>query len=79
MKYLKLIASKINEASYITCADFILAALGWCVYNLARHQECQNKCREEVQEILGDRNNVTWYLLRRMKITRIYVKIDEFR
>ena len=41
--------------------DSTASSLSWSLYNLAKHQEHQDKCREEIQQFWGDRQNITWY------------------
>ena len=40
--------------------DTTASGISWCLYNLATHQTYQERCRQEVQEVLQDRNEVTW-------------------
>ncbi|XP_015421699.1 PREDICTED: cytochrome P450 4F12-like [Myotis davidii] len=35
--------------------DTTASGLSWVLYNLARHPEYQERCRQEVQQLLGDR------------------------
>ena len=40
---------------YPTGHDTTASALSWTLYNLARHPEYQERCRQEVRELLRDR------------------------
>ena len=42
--------------------DTTASGLSWILYNLARHPEYQERCRQEVQELLKDRDpkNIEW-------------------
>ena len=44
--------------------DSTASTLSWCLYNLAKHPEYQERCREEIQEHWGDKKDITWYILR---------------
>ncbi|XP_076978076.1 cytochrome P450 4F3 isoform X2 [Tamandua tetradactyla] len=37
--------------------DTTASGLSWVLYNLAKHPECQERCRQEVQELLRDRQS----------------------
>ena len=34
--------------------------ISWCLYNLARHPEYQDLCREEIDKVMGDRDMLVW-------------------
>ena len=40
--------------------DTTASGLSWIFYALATHPEHQQRCREEVQSVLGDGTSVTW-------------------
>ncbi|ELU06918.1 hypothetical protein CAPTEDRAFT_218351 [Capitella teleta] len=40
--------------------DTTASGLSWCLYNLARHPEYQDRCRKEVMDVMGDRSDVEW-------------------
>jgi cytochrome P450 len=42
--------------------DSTASTLSWCLYNLAKHPEYQERCREEIQEHWGDKKDITWYI-----------------
>ena len=37
-----------------------ITGLSWFLYNMARFPEFQHKCRLEINEVLGDRDDVMW-------------------
>ena len=37
--------------------DTTASGLSWILYNLAKHPEYQERCRQEVQELLRDRES----------------------
>lgn len=40
--------------------DSTASTLSWCLYNLAKHPEYQERCREEVKEKWGNKDEITW-------------------
>ena len=37
-----------------------VAAISWCLWNLAHHEDYQEQCRQEVNDVLGDKEDVAW-------------------
>ncbi|XP_052020673.1 cytochrome P450 4F5 isoform X1 [Apodemus sylvaticus] len=56
--------------------DTTASALSWILYNLARHPEYQERCRQEVQELLRDRESVEieWEDLARLPFLTMCIK-----
>lgn len=42
-------------SGYLSGHDTTASGLSWVLYNLAKHPEYQERCRQEVQELLRDR------------------------
>lgn len=42
--------------------DTTAAGISWLLYIMAKHPDHQQKCREEVKEILGDREDIQWWI-----------------
>ncbi|CAH1788897.1 unnamed protein product [Owenia fusiformis] len=40
--------------------DTTASGISWFLYNLARHPEIQERCRQEVIDLIGDREHFTW-------------------
>ena len=42
--------------------DTTASAISWCLYNMATHPEYQQKCREEIQQIMlhKDKDLLDW-------------------
>ena len=40
--------------------DTTTSAISWVLYCLSLYPEHQRRCREEIQEILGDRDSLKW-------------------
>lgn len=40
--------------------DTTASGLSFALYNLARFPEIQEKCRQEVLEVIGSSNDITW-------------------
>ena len=41
--------------------QFAIEAISWTLYNLARFPEHQEKCREEIEEVLGSKEELGWW------------------
>ncbi|XP_078527721.1 cytochrome P450 4B1-like [Lissotriton helveticus] len=54
--------------------DTTASGISWILYCMGQNQEHQKKCREEVKEILGDRDTVEWEDLSRMTYITMCVK-----
>ncbi|NWS50721.1 CP4F4 protein, partial [Probosciger aterrimus] len=56
--------------------DTTASALAWLLYNLACHQQHQDRCRQEVQELLKGRDveDIAWEDLSRLPFTTMCIK-----
>ncbi|KAM8793917.1 cytochrome P450 4F3-like [Eudromia elegans] len=56
--------------------DTTASGLAWLLYNLARHPEHQERCRQEVRELLEDREaeEIEWGDLSRLPFTTMCIK-----
>uniref|UniRef100_A0A8C8TR52 Cytochrome P450 4F5-like n=1 Tax=Peromyscus maniculatus bairdii TaxID=230844 RepID=A0A8C8TR52_PERMB len=56
--------------------DTTASALSWILYNLARHPEYQERCRQEVQELLRDRESeeIEWDDLAQLPFLTMCIK-----
>ncbi|OWK12123.1 hypothetical protein Celaphus_00003048, partial [Cervus elaphus hippelaphus] len=45
----------VTEWDVVLGHDTTASGLSWILYNLAKHPEYQERCRQEVQELLRDR------------------------
>ncbi|KAM4722927.1 cytochrome P450 4B1-like [Rhinophrynus dorsalis] len=54
--------------------DTTASGISWILYCMAKYPEHQQKCREEIKEILGERSTVEWEDLGRMSYTTLCIK-----
>ncbi|XP_077306432.1 cytochrome P450 4B1-like [Lithobates pipiens] len=54
--------------------DTTASGISWALYCMAKYPEHQQKCREEIREVLGDRKTVEWDDLGKMPYTTMCIK-----
>ncbi|XP_053549485.1 cytochrome P450 4B1 [Bombina bombina] len=54
--------------------DTTASGISWILYSMAKYPEHQQKCREEIQEVMGERNSVEWEDLGKLPYTTMCIK-----
>lgn len=54
--------------------DTTASVISWTLYSLARHPEYQEKCRQEVDEVFGHKNELDWKQLGQLKYLHMCIK-----
>ncbi|RDD36217.1 Cytochrome P450 4B1 [Trichoplax sp. H2] len=54
--------------------DTTSSSLSWLMFSLACNPECQKKCREEVDNVLGSRTDLVWEDLAKLKYLTLCIK-----
>ncbi|XP_075038132.1 cytochrome P450 4B1-like [Mixophyes fleayi] len=54
--------------------DTTTSGISWILYCMAKYPEHQEKCREEIREVLGERNTVEWEDLGKLPYTTMCMK-----
>ncbi|XP_073400491.1 cytochrome P450 4A4-like isoform X1 [Dendrobates tinctorius] len=54
--------------------DTMASGISWILYCMAKYPEPQEKCREEIREVLGDRITVDWEDLGKLPYTTMCIK-----
>ncbi|XP_063795678.1 cytochrome P450 4B1-like [Pseudophryne corroboree] len=50
------------------------SAISWIIYCMSKYPEYQERCYEEIREVLGDRDTVEWEDLGKMTYTATFIK-----
>ncbi|XP_045369652.2 cytochrome P450 4B1 isoform X2 [Camelus bactrianus] len=58
--------------------DTTTSGISWILYCMAQYPEHQHRCREEIREILGDRDSIQWDDLGKMTYLTMFMK-ETFR
>nr|XP_002125043.1 leukotriene-B4 omega-hydroxylase 3-like isoform X1 [Ciona intestinalis] len=54
--------------------DTTASGIAWCLYNLAKHPEYQQRCREEVLEEVGEKEKIEWEDLSKLTYLAMCIK-----
>ncbi|CAH1788102.1 unnamed protein product [Owenia fusiformis] len=54
--------------------DTTASGISWCLYNLANNPECQDKCRQEAYEVIGDREHFSWEDMPKLNYIHMCIK-----
>ncbi|CAI9531797.1 unnamed protein product [Staurois parvus] len=54
--------------------DTTASGISWILYCMAQNPEHQEKCREEIREVLGDRKTMNWEDLSKLPYTTMCIK-----
>lgn len=54
--------------------DTVSSGISWAMYNLAAHPDLQEKCRDEVNQILNGRTNIEWEDLTKFSYLTLFIK-----
>ena len=64
--------------------DSTASTISWCLYNLAKYPECQERCREEILKVVGKSRDITWlvgivcmFLYYQIKVIRLHCFISK--
>jgi len=54
--------------------DTTASSMSWAMYNLAKYPDVQEKCRQEVNRVLQDSEDITWEMLPELKYLTMVLK-----